>query len=66
MAGKWKIGDRVSLCPNGRESSRDSATVIGVDNGSRPGVEVRLDHSVAGIDTAYATHDELQEARFFE
>lgn len=56
----WQPGDRVSLCPNGNESNRVSAIVVGVDEPGLPrGVRVRFDRLVNGVDNAYATHDEL-------
>lgn len=65
----WHVGDRVSLCPTGRESDRVTATVTAVDEPGRPrGVRVQLDHLVRGRSSrrsagsrlhAYASHDEL-------
>ena len=34
--------------------------VIGIDNGSRPGIEIRFDRSVLGQPTCYATHNEVE------
>ena len=56
----WRVGDRVSLCPNGNESDRIEATVMEVDPPGLPrGVRVLLDHILRGGGYAYATHDEL-------
>ena len=56
----WRIGDRVSLCPNGREDDRVAATVTAIDiDGLPPGVRVTLDERVGGVLTAYASHDDL-------
>ena len=35
-------------------------TVIGIDTGSRPGVEIRFDEPVNGLPTCYATHEEVE------
>jgi hypothetical protein len=57
---EWKIGDRVSLCPNGNESDRTTATVTAIDEEGLPrGVRVQLDRKVRGVDNAYASHGEL-------
>lgn len=57
---RWRVGDRVSLCPNGRERDRVSGVVTAIDEPGLPrGVRVRLDRLVRGVDNAYATHDEL-------
>jgi hypothetical protein len=56
----WHVGDRVSLCPTGKESDRVTATVTRLDEPGLPrGVRVHLDYLVRGVDNAYASHDEL-------
>lgn len=56
----WRVGDTVSLCPNGNESDRVTGIVSAVDEEGLPrGVRVQLDRSVRGADDCYASHDEL-------
>lgn len=56
----WRVGDRVSLCPNGNESDRVAGTITATDEEGLPrGVRVRFDYLVHGVDNAYASHDEL-------
>lgn len=56
----WRVGDRVSLCPTGRERDRVHGTVLAIDEpGLPPGVRVQLDRLICGVDNCYATHDEL-------
>lgn len=63
----WRVGDRVSLCPTGRERDRVDATVTAIDEpGLSKGVRVHFDQLVRGLDNAYATHDELTLLRRVE
>jgi hypothetical protein len=56
----WRVGDSVSLCPNGNESDRVTGVVTGLDEEGLPrGVRVRLDRDVRGVGNAYASHNEL-------
>lgn len=58
--GAWRVGDSVSVCPNGNESDRVSGVVAAIDEEGLPrGVRVRLDRTVRGVDDCYASHDEL-------
>ena len=56
------VGQRVSLVlpagPYGR-NARVAGTVEGIDTGGHPGVRVRLDCVVNGVDNCYATYSEL-------
>jgi hypothetical protein len=56
------VGQRVSLVlpagPHGRDS-RVAGTVEGIDTAGHPGVRVRLDRVVSGVDNCYATYHEL-------
>lgn len=56
----WKVGDRVTLCPNGRERDRVSGVITAIDEPGLPkGVRVRFDRLVRGVDNCYASHSEL-------
>lgn len=56
----WRVGDRVSLCPNGRESDRCEGTITAINEEGLPrGVRVRFDGLLCGVDNCYASHDEL-------
>ena len=56
----WRVDDRVTVCPTGREIDRVYGTVTDVDPpGLRPGVRVQLDVPVNGVTICFATHDEL-------
>lgn len=56
----WRVGDVVSLCPNGNESNRVTATVTGIDEpGLIRGVRVQFHEERNGVDNAYASHNEL-------
>lgn len=61
MTTMIEVGDRVRLWmgPPVRGGLR-YGEVIGIDNGSRPGIQIRFDHPVHGQDTCYATHDEVE------
>lgn len=56
----WRVGDAVSLCPNGNESDRVTGVISAIDEDGLPrGVRVQLDNLVRGLDNCYASHDEL-------
>lgn len=55
----WQVGDVVIVWPSGYEHTWVGAVVTGVDDGPRPGVSLHLAATTNGVDTAYATHDEL-------
>lgn len=56
----WRVGDTVSLCPNGNESDRVRGVITAIDEPGLPrGVRVVLEHRVRGVDDCYASHDEL-------
>jgi hypothetical protein len=56
-----RIGSRVRLWigPPKRGGYHYGA-VIGIDNLSHKGVQIRFDHLVNGVDNCYATHDEVE------
>ena len=63
---QWSVGDRV-VWPHpervGRRyvTVRSPGTVVAIDE-AWPGVRVRFDQPVNGVDTCYATHEELEPA----
>lgn len=60
----WRVGDTVSLCPNGNETDRVTGVISGIDEDGLPsGVRVKLDRLVRGVDNCYASHDELTLVR---
>lgn len=58
----WQVGDLVIVWPSGPNYEWVAAEVTGVDVGPQRGVALRLACYVNGINTAYATHDELVRA----
>jgi hypothetical protein len=51
------VGQRVVVNING---DWHYATVLGLDTGPRPGVELRFDYRVNDLETCYATHEEVR------